>query len=75
MCVLLMFNHYMYLCFFWILVNRMFAFPEREVDFYLPQLVTMYIQMHDVAEVLHPYLLSRFVRNTKKLIKNITFPF
>ncbi|CAL8144049.1 unnamed protein product [Orchesella dallaii] len=41
------------------IVNRMFGFPEREVDFYLPQLVTMYVQMPDVAEVLHPYLVSR----------------
>ncbi|ODM94358.1 Phosphatidylinositol 4-kinase beta [Orchesella cincta] len=41
------------------IVNRMFGFPEKEVDFYLPQLVTMYVQMPDVAEVLHPYLLSR----------------
>ena len=40
-------------------VNLMFRFPEREVDFYLPQLVTMYITMQDVAEVLHPYLIYR----------------
>lgn len=37
----------------------MFGFNEKEVDFYLPQLVTMYIQMQDVAEVLHPYLIHR----------------
>ena len=36
--------------------NRIFSFPGREVDFYLQQLVNMYIHMHDVAEVLHPYL-------------------
>ena len=36
--------------------NRVFSFPEREVDFYLQQLVNMYIHMHDIAEALHPYL-------------------
>lgn len=38
------------------IVNRIFSFPPREVDFYLQQLVNMYIHMHDVAEVIHPYL-------------------
>lgn len=41
------------------IANRMFAFADSRVDFYLPQLVLMYIQMHDVAEVLHPYLVHR----------------
>ncbi|RUS84535.1 hypothetical protein EGW08_007704, partial [Elysia chlorotica] len=39
--------------------NRMFSFEESEVDFYLPQLLNMYIHMHDVAEAIHPYLLHR----------------
>ncbi|KAG8248820.1 Phosphatidylinositol 4-kinase beta [Homalodisca vitripennis] len=39
--------------------NKVFSFPDNEVDFYLPQLVNMYIQMHDVAEVIHPYLVHR----------------
>lgn len=39
----------------------MFSFPDADVDFYLPQLVSMYIQMHDVAEVIHPYLVHRYV--------------
>ncbi|XP_046990426.1 phosphatidylinositol 4-kinase beta isoform X1 [Schistocerca americana] len=39
--------------------NKIFSFPDNEVDFYLPQLVSMYIQMHDVAEVIHPYLIHR----------------
>ncbi|XP_073991037.1 phosphatidylinositol 4-kinase beta fwd isoform X2 [Rhodnius prolixus] len=39
--------------------NKVFSFPNSEVDFYLPQLVNMYIQMPDVAEVLHPYLVHR----------------
>lgn len=41
------------------IVNKMFSFEDHEVDFYLPQLVCMYIQMHDVAEVIHRYLIHR----------------
>lgn len=41
------------------IANKMFSFPDTEVDFYLPQLVCMYIQMHDVAEAIHPYLVHR----------------
>ncbi|KAF5295104.1 hypothetical protein FQA39_LY13255 [Lamprigera yunnana] len=41
------------------IANRMFSFHDSEVDFYLPQLVCLYIQMHDVAEVIHPYLVHR----------------
>nr|CAD7606316.1 unnamed protein product [Timema genevievae] len=39
--------------------NKMFSFPDQDVDFYLPQLVSMYIQMHDLAEVIHRYLVYR----------------
>ncbi|XP_043274249.1 phosphatidylinositol 4-kinase beta isoform X2 [Venturia canescens] len=39
--------------------NKMFSFPDNDVDFYLPQLVLMYIQLHDVTEVLYPYLVHR----------------
>lgn len=41
------------------IANKMFSFPMVEVDFYLPQLVCMYIQMDDVAEAIHPYLVHR----------------
>lgn len=41
------------------IANKMFSFEDHDVDFYLPQLVCMYIQMHDVAEVIHPYLIHR----------------
>lgn len=41
------------------IVNKMFSFEDHEVDFYLPQLVCMYIQMQDVAEVIHRYLIHR----------------
>ncbi|KAI5756009.1 hypothetical protein M8J77_021365 [Diaphorina citri] len=39
--------------------NKLFQFPETEVDFYLPQLISMCIHMQDVAQVVHPYLLQR----------------
>lgn len=41
------------------IANKLFDFPDSEVDFYLPQLVCMYLQMPDVAEVIHPYLVHR----------------
>lgn len=43
------------------IANKMFSYPDHDVDFYLPQLVCMYIQMHDVAEAIHPYLVHRYV--------------
>ncbi|XP_063984723.1 phosphatidylinositol 4-kinase beta isoform X1 [Diachasmimorpha longicaudata] len=39
--------------------NKLFSFSDGDVDFYLPQLVLMYIQLHDVTEVLYPYLVHR----------------
>lgn len=39
--------------------NRMFSFRDEDVDFYLPQMLNMYIHMHDVAEAIHPYLVHR----------------
>lgn len=39
--------------------NKMFAFKDRDVDFYLFQLVTLYVHHCDVAEALHPYLIYR----------------
>ncbi|XP_052740645.1 phosphatidylinositol 4-kinase beta isoform X1 [Bicyclus anynana] len=41
------------------LANKLFSFPGEDVDFYLPQLATMYIEMGDVADVLRPYLVYR----------------
>ncbi|XP_064651750.1 phosphatidylinositol 4-kinase beta-like [Lineus longissimus] len=39
--------------------NKLFSFDPDEVDFYLPQLLNMYIHMHDVAEAIHPYIIHR----------------
>lgn len=41
------------------IANKIFAFDDLQVDFYLPQLVCMYVQIQDVAEVIHPYLIHR----------------
>lgn len=46
--------------------NRMFTFSEKEVDFYLPQVITLYIHHNEIAESLHPYLVSR-CRNSAHL--------
>ncbi|VDP42297.1 unnamed protein product [Soboliphyme baturini] len=40
--------------------NRLFSFAEEEFDFYLPQIVTLYINVREVAEVLHPYVVYRY---------------
>uniref|UniRef100_W8B1X8 Phosphatidylinositol 4-kinase beta n=1 Tax=Ceratitis capitata TaxID=7213 RepID=W8B1X8_CERCA len=39
--------------------NKIFSFPDQEVDLYMPQLIVMYIQMDELAEVLDPYLTIR----------------
>ena len=39
----------------------MFSFNFADVDAYLPQLLNMYIYVHDVAEALHPYLIYRYM--------------
>lgn len=39
--------------------NRMFTFSDQDVDFYLFQLISMYINHSDVAECLQPYLVHR----------------
>ena len=37
----------------------MFSFCEDDVDFFLPQLLTLYINIHDVAEATHQYIVHR----------------
>ena len=38
---------------------QLFTFADTKVDFYLPQMINMYIMMPAVAEVIHPYLITR----------------
>jgi phosphatidylinositol 4-kinase B len=39
--------------------NKIFSFPNSDVDLYIPQLVLMYIQIDELADVLDPYLVYR----------------
>lgn len=39
--------------------NKIFSFKDPDVDLYIPQLILMYIQMNELAEVLDPYLVYR----------------
>ncbi|XP_032599029.1 uncharacterized protein LOC6556577 isoform X2 [Drosophila grimshawi] len=39
--------------------NKIFSFQDQDVDLYIPQLIVMYIQMEELAEVLDPYLTIR----------------
>ena len=41
------------------IANKIFSFPNSEVDLYIPQLVLMYIQIDELADVLDPYLVYR----------------
>ena len=46
-----------------------------QVDFYLPQLINMYIMLHAVAEVIHPYLIARWeshVVTTRQYYPNVS---
>ncbi|KAL4217995.1 Phosphatidylinositol 4-kinase beta [Mactra antiquata] len=53
------------------LANKMFSFTENDVDFYLPQLLNMYIHMHDVAEAVHPYVVHRCRNSVEFSVKCI----
>ena len=41
----------------------MFSFDVDSSDFYLAQLLNMYIHMPETAEAIHPYIVHRFVRH------------
>ncbi|CDW54960.1 phosphatidylinositol 4 kinase beta [Trichuris trichiura] len=43
------------------------AFAEEDVDFYLPQLVSLYINEREIAEVLHPYFLHSHIVSVSML--------
>ncbi|XP_024920695.1 phosphatidylinositol 4-kinase beta isoform X3 [Cynoglossus semilaevis] len=44
--------------------NRLFSFTDSEVDFYLPQLLSMYVHMDtEVGQAIRPYLLHRCRRS------------
>ncbi|XP_058066115.1 uncharacterized protein LOC131215739 [Anopheles bellator] len=39
--------------------NKIFSFPNGDVDLYIPQLMVMYMQIEELSEVLDPYLVYR----------------
>ncbi|VDM96667.1 unnamed protein product [Thelazia callipaeda] len=39
--------------------NRLFDLPVQMVDFYISQLIVLYINIREVAEVIHPYVVKR----------------
>lgn len=41
------------------IANKIFSFPDDEVDLYMPQLVLMYTQMDELADILDSYLVYR----------------
>ncbi|CAI5661437.1 phosphatidylinositol 4-kinase beta isoform X3 [Oreochromis niloticus] len=51
--------------------NRLFSFPHEEVDFYLPQLLNMYIHMdEDVGDAIKPYVPVRLAPQ-REFIKSL----
>lgn len=49
--------------------NKIFSFPDAEVDLYIPQLILMYIQIDELSEVLDPYLVYRCRRSADFSLK------
>ncbi|KAJ6632702.1 Phosphatidylinositol 4-kinase beta, partial [Pseudolycoriella hygida] len=49
--------------------NKIFSFKDSDVDLYMPQLILMYIQMDELAEVLDKYLVSRCKRSADFSLK------
>lgn len=51
------------------IVNKLFSFPDEEVDLYFPQLILMYMQMDELTDVLDPYLTYRCRRSIDYSLK------
>lgn len=49
--------------------NKLFSFKDQDVDLYIPQLILMYIQMAELAEVLDMYLIYRCRRSADFSLK------
>lgn len=49
--------------------NKLFSFKDNDVDLYIPQLILMYIQMAELAEVLDMYLIYRCRRSADFSLK------
>ena len=51
--------------------NRLFTYPDEEIDFFLPQIVNMYIMYPEVAEVVHPYIVFRCRKSAGEAMSRI----
>lgn len=49
--------------------NKIFSFPDLEVDLYIPQMIIMYMQIEELSEVLDPYLVYRCRRSVDFSLK------
>lgn len=49
--------------------NKIFSFPDAEVDLYIPQMIIMYMQIEELSEVLDPYLVYRCRRSVDFSLK------
>ncbi|XP_050437410.1 phosphatidylinositol 4-kinase beta isoform X2 [Adelges cooleyi] len=49
--------------------DKLFSFEDSSVDFFLPQLISMYIQMDDIAEAIDSYLVHRCCKSCDFSIK------
>lgn len=49
--------------------NKIFSFPDNEVDLYIPQMIIMYMQIEELSEVLDPYLVYRCRRSVDFSLK------
>lgn len=43
--------------------NKLFSFDDEDVNFYIPQLINMYIHIDEVSEALHRYLVEKCKKN------------
>lgn len=55
--------------------NRMFSFDGEASDFYLAQLINIYIHMPETAEAIHPYIVHRFEPLPKRSLRSNTGSF
>jgi phosphatidylinositol 4-kinase len=39
--------------------RKLFDYPQEELDFYLPQLINMYIHIQSISNVIHDYITTR----------------
>ena len=43
--------------------NKLFSLDHADFDFYLPQVLYMFIHIHELSEVLRPYIVDRWVQS------------